>query len=108
MRHLFHAADEIAFDLGEADCCFDAIRPQNFLARHQDTYERDRDRLGPNIRANYEMGSALSLADAAWAHAEQTRIFRRFQETFRDYDLVLAPTVPVSLCSPKPQGPKPV
>ncbi len=31
-----------------------------------------------------------------WPHAEQTRIFRRFQQTFRDYDLVLAPTVPVS------------
>jgi len=30
------------------------------------------------------------------AHAEQTRIFRRFQETFRDYDLVMAPTTPVS------------
>ena len=98
MRHLFHAADEIAFDLGEADRCFDVIRVLNFLARHKEAYDhdRDRDRLGPNIRANYEMGSAMSLADGAWAHAEQTRIFRRFQQTFRDYDLVLAPTVPVS------------
>jgi Asp-tRNA(Asn)/Glu-tRNA(Gln) amidotransferase A subunit family amidase len=32
----------------------------------------------------------------AWAHTEQTRIFRRFQQTFRDYDIVLAPTTPVS------------
>jgi Asp-tRNA(Asn)/Glu-tRNA(Gln) amidotransferase A subunit family amidase len=32
----------------------------------------------------------------AWAHAEQTRIFRRFQASFRNYDLVLSPTVPVS------------
>ena len=38
----------------------------------------------------------MTLADMAWAHAEQTRIFRRFQPTFRDYDLVLAPTTPVS------------
>ena len=42
------------------------------------------------------MGAAMSLADAAWAHTEQTRIFRRFQEIYRDYDLVMAPTVPVS------------
>ena len=44
----------------------------------------------------YEIGARMSLADMAWAHAEQTRIFRRFQTTFRDYDLVLSPTTPVS------------
>ena len=96
MRHLFRDADEFAFDFGEADRCFDVIRAMNFLARHKEAWDHDRDRLGPNIRVNYEMGSATSLADAAWAHAEQTRIFRRFQQTFRDYDLVLSPTVPVS------------
>lgn len=96
MRHLFRTADEITFELGEADRCFDVVRAQNFVARYQDRYERDRDQLGPNIRANYEIGCAMSLADAAWAHAEQTRIFRRFQETYRDYDLVMAPTTPVS------------
>ena len=96
MRPLFRAADEISFDLGEADRCFDIVRAQNFVARYQDSYDRDRDQLGPNIRANYELGRAMSLADAAWAHAEQTRIFRRFQEIYRDYDLVMAPTTPVS------------
>ena len=97
MRHLFRASDEIAFDLGEADRCFDVIRAQNFVAKYHDSYEKDRDQLGPNIRANYEIGRAMSLADAAWAHAEQTRIFRRFQETFRDYDLVMAPTYVITL-----------
>ena len=96
MRHLFRAADEISFDLGDADRCFDVVRAQNYLARYRDSYERDPTELGPNIRANYEIGSAMTLADAAWAHAEQTRIFRRFQETFRDYDLVMCPTTPVS------------
>jgi Asp-tRNA(Asn)/Glu-tRNA(Gln) amidotransferase A subunit family amidase len=38
----------------------------------------------------------MSIADVAWAHAEQTRIFRRFQALYRDYDLILAPTVPVT------------
>ena len=96
MRHLFRSVDEVAFDFGEADRCFDVVRAQNFLARYRDSYENDRTRLGPNIRANYEIGSAMSLADAAWAHAEQTRLFRRFQQHFRDYDLVMAPTTPVS------------
>jgi len=96
MGHLFRAADEVTFDLGEADRCFDVIRAQNYVARYMDSYDRDRNQLGPNIRANYEIGRAMSLADAAWAHAEQTRIFRRFQDIYRDYDLVMAPTTPVS------------
>jgi Asp-tRNA(Asn)/Glu-tRNA(Gln) amidotransferase A subunit family amidase len=96
MRHLFRTCDEVAFDFGEADRCFDVIRAQNFVIRHKTAYDENPDSLGPNVRANYEMGAAMSLADAAWAHAEQTRIFRKFQATFRDYDLVLAPTVPVT------------
>ncbi|MEM7749680.1 MAG: amidase family protein, partial [Pseudomonadota bacterium] len=46
--------------------------------------------------ANYELGANMTLADFAWAHTEQTRIFRRFQETFQDYDIVIAPSVAVS------------
>jgi amidase len=95
-RHLFRSCEEVGFDFGEADRCFDVVRAQNFVDRHQAAYQKDPDSLGPNVRANYEMGARMSLADAAWAHAEQTRIFRRFQDTFRDYDLILSPTVPVS------------
>ena len=96
MRHLFRACDEVKLDFGEADRCFDVIRAIGFVARHQEAYEKDPSALGPNVRANYEMGAKMSLADVAWAHAEQTRIYRRFQETFRDYDLVLSPTMPVT------------
>ena len=96
MRHLFRSCDEVAFDFGEADRCFDVVRALNFVARYHDAYTKDPATLGPNVRANYEMGIAMSLGDAAWAHAEQTRLFRRFQATFRDYDLVLSPTTPVS------------
>ena len=96
MRHLFRSVDELAFDFGEADRCFDVVRAQNFLAKHHDAWESDRDRLGPNIRANYEIGAAMSLADAAWAHAEQTRTFRRFQRLYDEFDLVLSPTVAVT------------
>ncbi len=96
MQHLFRSCEEFTFDLGEADRCFDVIRAQGFVARYMESYERDRTQLGPNIRANYEIGQAMSFGDAAWAHAEQTQIFRRFQEIYRDYDLVIAPTTPVS------------
>jgi len=96
MRHLFKSCDEIHPDFGEADRCFDVIRAVSFVSRYQADYEKDPASLGPNVRANYEMGAKMSLADVAWAHAEQTRIYRRFQKLFQDYDLVVSPTVPVT------------
>jgi amidase len=96
MRHLFRACDEVRFDFGEADRCFDIVRAQSYVDRYRDAYAKDPASLGPNVRVNYEMAAGMTLADMAWAHAEQTRIFRRFQTTFRDYDLVLSPTTPVS------------
>jgi len=96
MRHLFRSCDEVRFDFGQADRCFDVVRAQSYVERYRDAYAMDPASLGPNVRINYEMAAGMTLADMAWAHAEQTRIFRRFQTTLRDYDLVLSPTTPVS------------
>ena len=96
MRHLFRSCDEVPFDFADADRCFDVIRAANYVAKYRDAYEKNRNSLGSNVRTNYEMGASMSLADMVWAHLAQTRIFRRFQQSFRDYDLVLAPTTPVS------------
>lgn len=96
MRPLFRACDQVSFDFGEAHRCFDVIRAVSYVGRYHDAYVNNRESLGPNVRANYEMGASMSLADFAWAHMEQTRIYRAFQEIYADYDLVLAPTTPVS------------
>jgi Asp-tRNA(Asn)/Glu-tRNA(Gln) amidotransferase A subunit family amidase len=96
MRHLFAACDEVSFDLGEVHRCFDVLRAEAFVAGMRTTYEKDPSSLGPNPRANYEMGARMSLLDSAWAQSEQTRIIGRFQQVFADYDLVLSPTTPVS------------
>ena len=96
MRHLFRSCDEVEFDFGEADRCFDVIRAANYVAKYRAAYDKDPASLGPNVRSNYEMGAKMTMADMAWAHCEQTNMFRRFQQTFRDYDLVFAPTTPVS------------
>lgn len=90
------ACDRVRFDLGEVHRCFDVLRAEAFVAGMRATYERDPGSLGPNPRANYEMGARMSLADVAWAQAEQTRIVQRFQQVFGEYDLVLSPTTPVS------------
>ena len=96
MKHLFRRLDKVEVDYGGADRCFDVIRAVSFLSRYQDLYTNNRKMLGPNIVANYELGAKLTLADFAWAHAEQTRIFRRFQEIYKDYDIVIGPTVGVT------------
>ncbi len=96
MRHLFKSCDEVKLDFDEADRCFDIVRALAYVQRYQEQYDKDKSLLGPNIRANYELGAGMSLADVAWAEAAQTRIYRRFQESFRDYDLVLGPTVGVT------------
>ena len=97
MRHLFKSCDELKLDfLGPADDCFDVIRALNYAGRYRDAYEKDPNSLGPNVRANYEIAAKLTLPDVAAAHTDQTRMFRRFQQLFRDYDYILAPTTPVS------------
>jgi amidase len=93
---MVHSCEEVAFDLGEVHRCFDVIRAESFVAGLRDAYERDPSLLGPNTRANYEMGATMSLADSAWAQAEQTRIFQRFQAAFERFDVILSPTTPVS------------
>jgi amidase len=96
MRHLFGRCDAVHFDLGDVHRCFDVLRAEAFVAGTRAAYQKDPDSLGPNPRANYELGTTMSLLDSAWAQAEQTRILQRFQDTFAEYDLVLAPTTPVS------------
>lgn len=96
MRHMFSACDEVQFNLGDVHRCFDILRAEAFVAGMRATYEKEPASLGPNPRANYEMGVQMSLLDSAWAQAEQTSIVKRFQQVFSDYDLVLSPTTPVS------------
>jgi amidase len=94
--HLFKAATWAEPDMGEADRCFEVLRAVQFVGRYREVYEQDPSSLGPNVRANYEQGAAMSLADFAWAHMEQTRIFRRMQRFFQEFDVLLTPTVPIS------------
>lgn len=96
MKHLFRSCDEVKFELGDVHRCFDVLRAEAFVAGTRDAYERDPASLGPNTRANFEIGAAMSLLDSAWAQAEQTRILARFHAAMAGCDLILAPTTPVS------------
>jgi len=88
--------EPIAWQLGDPDRAFDILRAESFVAAFADTYRLAPETLGPNVRANVEMASAITLADRAWAHLEQTRIARRFATAFEQFDLVLVPTTPLT------------
>jgi amidase len=96
IRPLVAACEPIPFELGDADRAFDVLRAEAFLAAYADTYEKARETLGPNVLANIEMAATITLADRARAHLQQTNIAREFARAFERYDIVLAPTTPVS------------
>lgn len=96
MRPWFAHCEEVRFDLGEVHRCFDVLRAEAFVAGTREAYERDPASLGPNPRANYEMGLRMNLGDSAWAQVEQQRILRRYLAQTAGLDLVLSPTTPVS------------
>jgi Asp-tRNA(Asn)/Glu-tRNA(Gln) amidotransferase A subunit family amidase len=92
----FACCAELRLDLGDVHRCFDVLRAEAFVAGTREAYEKDPDSLGPNPKANYEIGMRMSLGDSAWAQAEQNRILQRFLAASSGYDLVLTPTTPVS------------
>lgn len=96
LRPFVASCEPVDLELGDADRAFDILRAEAFLAAYADTYRDKPETLGPNVRANVEMAAAISLADRAWAHVEQTRIARAFARAFERYDLLIAPTTPVS------------
>jgi Asp-tRNA(Asn)/Glu-tRNA(Gln) amidotransferase A subunit family amidase len=90
------SCEPVDLQLGDADRAFDTLRAESFVAAFADTYRTAPETLGPNVRANVEMAAAITLADRAWAHLEQTRIARRFARAFETFDLIIAPTTPVT------------
>jgi Asp-tRNA(Asn)/Glu-tRNA(Gln) amidotransferase A subunit family amidase len=90
------SCEPIDLQLGDADRAFDTLRAESFVAAFADTYRNAPETLGPNVRANVEMAAAITLADRAWAHLEQTRIARRFARAFERFDVIIAPTTPVT------------
>jgi Asp-tRNA(Asn)/Glu-tRNA(Gln) amidotransferase A subunit family amidase len=94
-RHV-KSCEPINLDLGDVHRAFDILRAEGFLAQMSETYQKDPDSLSPNVRSNMEIASQMTLGDRAWAHLEQTGIMKRFARAFRDYDIIISPTTPVT------------
>jgi amidase len=83
-------------DCAGADQAFAVLRAAMFLATHEKNYRERPDMLGPNVRANVEEGLNYSLQDYARAAADQTRIYRAFQQFFAQHDILISPTITIS------------
>ncbi|MFT5390161.1 MAG: amidase [Gammaproteobacteria bacterium] len=95
VRSSFATCDKAMPDFTNVRECYWILRSLMFVTRYKDLYENHRDAIGPNVAANYEAGIALTAEQIAWATAEQTNIYRRTQAFFKDYDLLITPTVAV-------------
>jgi amidase len=94
-HHVFARAEDVTPDCSDADEAFEILRSLNFLATHLPKVQAGQP-VGPNVRANVEEGLRYSAADVARAMAMQTAYYRRWQEFFRHYDVILTPAITIS------------
>jgi len=83
-------------DLGDMDRCFDILRAESFGVAFGEAVAQDPDSFGAHIKDNVALGHTMSLADRGWAHAEQSRILRKFNALMTQFDVIVLPTSPVS------------
>ncbi|MCC6718333.1 MAG: amidase [Acetobacteraceae bacterium] len=95
-RHAFRAADDASPDCTGTDEAFEVLRSTNFVAGHIEKWHSARDKLGPNIVANMNEALKYTLADVSRAGALQTQLYHRWQAFYRDYDVILSPSITIS------------
>ncbi|MGA9866608.1 MAG: amidase family protein [Acetobacteraceae bacterium] len=95
-RHVFARAEDTTPDCAGADEAFEVIRSVSFLAAHAEKVRTRPDEVGPNVRANVAEGLRYSAADVARALALQTALYRRWQDFFGGFDVILTPSITVS------------
>jgi Asp-tRNA(Asn)/Glu-tRNA(Gln) amidotransferase A subunit family amidase len=95
-RHVFRAVEERAPDFAGVHDIFEALRGVHYVAAHRERLEKARDLLDRNVIDNTERGLALSLADVARAHVEQTKLYKRVLAFFREVDVLICPAAAVS------------
>jgi Asp-tRNA(Asn)/Glu-tRNA(Gln) amidotransferase A subunit family amidase len=96
MSSLFASVEDRKPDLGSVHEVFEILRGVNFVAAHRQRLENHRDQLGPNVIDNTERGLKFNAVDVAWAHVEQTKLYRRFLALFEDVDVLICPAASVS------------
>ena len=76
--------------------CFEVIRGFNYVSSHGKKYKNHKKLLGSNVIDDVEKGLLYNIEDLAWAHIEQTNIFKNFRKFFEDFDVLISPSASVS------------
>jgi Asp-tRNA(Asn)/Glu-tRNA(Gln) amidotransferase A subunit family amidase len=95
-RHVFASAEDVDPELGEVHKSFEILRGVNFVAAHGERVKNEIDLLGPNVIDNVRRGLEFSLEDVAWAHNEQTKMYRQMLKFYSKVDILICPTSAVS------------
>jgi Asp-tRNA(Asn)/Glu-tRNA(Gln) amidotransferase A subunit family amidase len=95
-RNAFLRADDTTPDCSGTDEVFEVLRAVIFLSAHLEKSRKRPNDVGPNVRANVEEGLRYTAEDAARAMTEQTTIYRRWQQFFQRYDVIITPSITIS------------
>jgi amidase len=94
-RHVFARAEPATPDCAGADEAFEVLRATAILSAHLDKVRTRPHDVGPNVRANVEEGLRYTAADVAHAQTLQTTLYRRWQDFFRNFDVILTPSITI-------------
>jgi amidase len=95
-RHIFAHVENATPDCADADEAFEVLRSLGYLTNHLEKLRARPQDVGPNVRTNVEEGLRYSAADVARAQSQQTVLYRRWQDFFRDWDVILTPSITIS------------
>jgi amidase len=96
LRGLVARAVDATPDCAGADEAFAVARAVAFLAAHEEKARLNPDKVGPNVRANVEEARGYSALDVARAEVAHTALYRRWQEFFKDFDLIISPAMTIT------------
>jgi Asp-tRNA(Asn)/Glu-tRNA(Gln) amidotransferase A subunit family amidase len=91
----FRTLDDACPDLSTVDRVLAAMRSLEFVHDFKEIYDRDKNALAPNVQFEVERGMKVGIDEVAWAIGEHSRIHRRSQAFFQDWDLLVTPAASV-------------
>ncbi len=92
----FGRAEEATPDCTGADRIFAVLRGVLFVGQHGARLDAHPDKMGPNVTENVIEGRSFSADDIAGALSQQSAFYLRWQDWFRDWDVIVTPAVTIS------------
>jgi amidase len=87
------AVEESCPDFSEAEQIFQTLRAVFYVSRFGPLMEKHRQQLKPEVVWNIEKGLALTAEEIGHAERKRARLYHRTVDFFKNYDLLICPTV---------------